>query len=560
MLKHLSISNFAIIESIELDFHDGLTVLSGETGAGKSILIDAISLVLGERASSEMIRTNTPTATIKAVFSHENEAVSRKLAKLGLDFYANEFEITRTISQNGKNTIQINQKNVTLQDLKELSGLLADIHSQFDTQRLIHPSNYVELIDNFKRSFMDRRIEEYKEMLSRLRQKVHEAEELKRKKEDFLKKQEIHRFQLNELQKLNLSLGEEESLREEEHYLENFDKIYSILEEIKATMESDEFAVSFSLIKDHFDRLGDLGATYKEKSDQFKDHYYELWDLMEEVSKESSKMNFDPQELNRISERLHLIQSTKEKYKMTSEELLEHITFLKKAVEIGENVDEYIEKTTKEANLLLDQTLVIANDLTSKRKSICAQISADLKVVLNDLALPNTQFEIQITPQAITSLKDIGLFMEYGIDTIEFLISPNVGEAKRPLSKSASGGEMSRIMLGFKAIMFKSAGVGTVIFDEIDTGISGAVAKKIARKMEDIAQSVQVLSITHIPQVVARGKHHLKVEKKEVSKRTMAFARYLSSEERIEEIAKMISSDKPTQASMQSARELLFEE
>lgn len=558
MLKHLSITNFAIIDHIELDFYDGLTVLTGETGAGKSILIDAISLLLGDRASQDMVRSNSDKAVIEATFSFQNEAIRGKLSKLGISTIDDQIVITREISTQNKNTLKINQMNVSLQDLKDISKELADVHSQFDTQRLIHPANYIQLIDGFNRKKMDNYLEEYSVALESYLMKRKAYIDLTKKQKEAEGKLEMNLFQLNELTDFHLEEGELERLTEEESLLSNFDKIYSTLGEINQISDELEFMNHFYEIVNGLDKLSKFGQEFTQLHQSSQNLYYEMDDITHQIKDKFDQLNFDPDELKSIQERLHDLDSLQKKYKMTIQELIDFIKTLELEIDKVQNFDEYLEKAKKELNDSYEKTIEKGKTLTTLRKQIALKISTEIKVVLKDLVLPNTEFEILVTQKLPTHNLDSDAFMGHGFDEIELMISTNLGEPMKPLSKTASGGEMSRVMLAFKTIFIRSQNLSTIIFDEIDTGISGFVAKQIAKKIQEISHFCQVISITHIPQVVAVGEHHLKVSKQIEKNRTIAKATYLEFNERVTDIAQMISGDKISESTIQSAKELLI--
>ncbi|MGD9910081.1 MAG: DNA repair protein RecN [Candidatus Izemoplasmatales bacterium] len=559
MLKHLTIHNFAIIDSLSLDFHQGFTVLTGETGAGKSILIDAISLLLGDRASTEMIRSGKEAATVEAIFTYESSDISAKLTKLGIATLDNELVIHRTISLSNKNAIKINNQSVSLQDLKDITKHLADIHSQFDTQRLINPQTYIDLIDGFLKQKMDKVVEEYKVELSIYHQKYKEMNELIKKKNDLLQKLEMYQFQLKELNSLDLQNVNMDELKNEELSLQNFDQIYSLLQEAKSLLDDSEMMNLFFDFKELLIKISRFQSEFKEQSTKIDEYYYEIDDVRRDLSKQLDKMSFDPAYLEDLQERINHLEKIEKKYAMSIPELIEYQAFIEKEIDQSVNYDEYLEKANQSLLIAFNNTIEKAKAITLLRRQVASKITKEIKNVLEDLVLPKTEFEIEVSENLPNSVNDSQMFLSSGCNQIEFMISTNVGEPLKPLSKTASGGEMSRIMLAFKTIFIRSQNLSTMIFDEIDTGISGFVAKKIAKKMKEISEYAQVLSITHIPQVVAFGDHHLKVEKKTVSSRTIASTKYLEYSERVNEIAAMLSGDKITSFAIENAKELLVE-
>ena len=559
MLSYLRVSDFAIIEQIELHFHPGMTVLTGETGAGKSILIDAISLVLGDRASSEMIRFGKEKATIEALFLVKNDEIRRVLQKLGIFDYEEEVSIYREISSNNKNIIKINHKTVSLSDLKELSPLLADIHSQFDTQRLINPTTYLDLLDGFRPDLVHIALEQYLVALKEYKTQYQKYLSFVKRKDELTEKKEMYAYQLAEIEALHLVIDEETSIEEELSLLTNFDKIYSNLNEIKVLLDEKGLLDSIYDLLMHYEKLVHYAKEFGVGHELIQNFYYELKELEYGINDNIDHLNFDPFRLNQLQERSHELEKIQEKYQKTITELLEYRDFLQQSLDETENYDEYLKTTYNDLSKAFENVLKQGENLSQIRKQIAKKIESELQVVLKDLVLQNTKFEVMFSDTRPKDILDHTFFKETGFDEIDFYLSTNIGEPLKPLSKTASGGEMSRIMLAFKTIFIRSQNLSTIVFDEIDTGISGYVAKQIAKKIKEISKTCQVLSITHIPQVVSIGNHHLKVEKLETHNRTVAKAEYLTFEERVMEVAQMISGEKPTSSSINSAKELLLE-
>lgn len=560
MLESLSVTNFAIIDHIDLSFRHGMTVLTGETGAGKSLIIDAISLLLGDRASADVIRHQEDKASVIGVFEYDNDTLAGLLSKYRIDAPNHRLTIRREITIQNKNTIKINDQNVTLQQLKEITKYLADVHSQFDTQRLINPANYLELIDGFKRERMQTYLDKYREALSVYKGAVAQYRSLFANKKELEDKNDLYRFQLQELSDYHLLPTEEESLLEQESVLKNFDKIYERLQEIKELFDDRETLDHLYEIADHFDKLAEVSAEYQANATKTRDSYYDLEDLSTSVTKQLKSMNFDPVELDRIQDRLSALSQLKNKYKKTIPELCEYIENLKQWINQSENFDQYIKEAVASVQTAYDSLTAQAKEITMIRRQISDRIEKELLTVFSDLVLNNAGFSIVMESRMPKDLFDETAFQENGVDSVDFMISTNVGEPMKPLSKTVSGGEMSRIMLAFKTIFIRSQNLSTIVFDEIDTGVSGYIAKQIARKIKEISSTCQVISITHIPQVVAIGETHLKVWKKELNNRTIASVRELNFEERVKEISEMISGDHITPSSLQSAKDLLLGE
>ena len=433
MLKHLKITNFAIIDTIEIDFYSGFTVLTGETGAGKSILIDAISLLLGDRASQEMVRSGETTATIEAIFEYDHEQIRAKLNKLGIDTFDNEIKIYREITTQNKNIVKLNNISISIQDLKDITKNLSDVHSQFDTQRLINPSSYVELIDGFKRQMSEQYLDEYHDYLAVYKDKLHVFNNLSNTKKELNEKLEIYQYQLKDILKYKLSADEVDTLQEQENVLSNFDNIFSHLREAKSILEDQAMMDMFYQVFSSLERLSSVSKDFLELTQRTENYYYEMDDISHQINQKIDSMNFDPDELESIQERLHELQSLQEKYHMTIPELIEHTVFLENAVDQTVNFDEYIEKAKIELQKAFENVLKSTKNLTSLRIQVSEKITKELKNVLKDLVLPNTEFKIDIKQQSPKDMFDSSKFLNHGIDEIEFFISTNLGEPLKPL-------------------------------------------------------------------------------------------------------------------------------
>lgn len=557
MLKHLQISNYAIIEDLTLDFFEGMTVLTGETGAGKSIIVDAISLLLGDRASKEMISTKAESATVTGVFTLENDAIKNVLKYNDID-YTDVVEIQRTINKDNRNYIKINDQNSSIKVLKELAIHLADIHSQFDTNRLINPENYLALIDNFRKEKVLTYITDYENSLEKYRDSLKKYNHAVRDKENTLKQLDLYQFQLNELDSLQLSPDEDISLQEQINLLENMDKINAILERFHNVMLEDRVLDNIYQVKSDIESISNTSSDFLALSNRLNDVYYELDDIHQELVDKLDKLDYDQSDYDNLINRLNEMERFKRKYSKSVNELLEYQQYIEAEIDKAENYDELIEDLHQDVLSTYHVVLEDAMKLSAFRKDIAIKITKEIEETLQSLVILNAQFEIKFFNQLPENEFDYQAFLATGIDTIDFYISTNKGEPLKQLSKTASGGEMSRVMLAFKSIFVRSNNISTIIFDEIDTGISGYIAKQIANKIREISKMSQVISITHIPQVVATGTHHIAVRKYIVKDNTKISVQYLSYDERIEEIAKMISADKVTTASIESAKELLI--
>ena len=555
MLNRLIVKNFAIIEDIDISFHEGLTVITGETGAGKSLIIDSINLLLGDRASVEMIRNGEEKASITGYFTFKNARLNAALDELEIPYDDNEIIISRIVSSS-KSTIKINNKLVTLNDLKLVGKYLADIHQQFDMVKLLNKDNYIDIVDGFKFELVKEYKDKYLQSLALLRQKEDEYRSLLSKVNEIKAKRDSYEYELKELEAFNLNINEEEEINSRIELLKNFDNIYALLEETKAIIDKESLDDIYE-IKEKISKLSEYQNEYQSVYEKINDYYYELEAIYDDLKHKLSHMDYDPQELDDLETRKNDLQLLKKKYNKSVTELIAYKEELKSLLQSDEDLDISLNEKKDELASQYNETYQFALDLSNVRKSVAGSIEKDLMNNLRDLAL-QVNFKIDF----ITSKKDenlsLSIYKENGIDEVEFLIETNIGEGLKPLAKVVSGGEMSRIMLAIKALFIKSQKISTIIFDEVDTGISGEIARKVALKIYDMSLSTQVFSITHLPQVASLSNHHLKISKMVNKGRTYTVVKELSLEEKIREIATMISGGKVTNSQLEYAKEMIL--
>ena len=554
MLKKLVVKNFAILEDIEIDFYDGLTILTGETGAGKSLIIDSISLLLGERASVEMIRNGEEKALISGIFSFSNIYLESFLNKLNIQNNG-EIEISRTISSS-RNVIKVNGVTISLNDLKVIAHYLADIHLQFDMTKLLNKENYIEIVDGFKKDTIDEYKNKYLDSLNLLKEENNHYLDLLKRIEEIKNNEEQYKYDLKELKSLALEKDEENNIKERIAFLNNYDKIYSLIKESEEIINKDALSDIYQ-IKNNVNNLSSYQNEYKELYERINNAYYEIEDIFDSLNKKSRHFDYDPKELEDLEMRLSAINSLKKKHNKTFEELLIYQEELESILSKEEDYTTLLNEEKAKLIDIYDHTYSLANDLSKVRKEIARAIEKESEKHLLDLGLKSV-FEVRINSFNKPSDIDLSIFNDNGIDDIDFYIETNIGEGLKPLAKIASGGEVSRIMLAFKALTIKSSKVETVIFDEIDTGISGEVASKVARKIYEISLMTQVISITHLPQVAALSKNHLKIAKEIKNKRTYTSIKYLSLDEKIYEIASLISGGKVSEKQLEYAKEMVL--
>ncbi len=557
MLSYISVKNFAIIENIEVNFNKGMTALTGETGAGKSLLIDAIGLLLGDRATSNIVRTGSTKAEVEGIFIFSNPKIIDLLNKFEIENDDFQLLIRRQITISNNNIIKINNRTVTLSQLREITSLLADIHTQHDTHRLINPQTYIEIIDGFESEKTIVLIEDYKDELTKYKTELKELNRLNDTNSDLLERLDLMKYQLKELESYNLDFEEEEILKEEVEKMQNFDKIYQSLNEAKILIESTNVLDNIYSSAKRIEDIEDYGDAYNKLKSRILNAYYELSDAFEEINSESNSLDFDPKLLDSHQERLNSLDSLKRKYRKSIPEIIDYLETIKDDISNIDNFDEVILRQTRKVEASFEEVKTAALSISNLRRTTGLFIERELLKILEDLELKNTDFKINFLNEIEIDILNHLQFLPNGIDEVDFLITTNIGEPLKSLSKSASGGEMSRIMLGLKNLLVESLKLSLIIFDEIDSGVSGYVANQVAKKIKEISKSTQVICITHIPQVAAVSDNHLFISKSVEDERTRAYIKILKNDDRINEIAQMISGDSVSQAAIQSAKELL---
>ena len=556
MFLELSVKNFAIIEDASISFKEGLTVLTGETGAGKSLIIDSIDLLLGERASSELIRNGEEKAVIKGVFSFNNKRLSALLDKLEIEYADNKLEIVRTITTS-KNVVKVNSKVVSLNELKAIAKYLADIHAQFDMIKLLNKENYLEIIDGFKYELIDEYKFKYLSNLNSLKNEEVKYKELEKKINEIKDKRDIYEFELKELKSLELKDNEEEEISSSISLLKNYDKIYELLLNTKENISKDSL-IDLYTIKNNVKKLSEYQNEYDEIYQKLNDYYFELEALYEELEKKFKYLDYDPKRLEELENRKQELAFIQKKYQKNIEELLEYQKELEALLKNDEDLDIELNEEKSKLKELYHTTYISALDLSKVREEVAKKIEKELVNNLKDLGL-ESRFNITFNiPQEDEDNLSLSIFNENGIDDVDFYIETNIGEGLKPLNKIASGGEISRIMLAFKALYIKSQKLSTVIFDEVDTGISGEIARKVAFKIKEISLNTQVIIITHLPQVASLSNNHIKISKTTRNGRTYTSIKELNLEEKIYEVALMISDGKVTSSQLEYAKEMIL--
>ena len=547
MLTSLKIENVAIIESAAIEFGCGLNVLTGETGAGKSIVIDSINAILGERTSREIIRTGAQSAKVYAVFEDVNEKVKAFLDENGIDCEDGVLIINRTLNRDGKNICRLNGAPVTVSMLRELGGELIDIHGQHDSQSLLSPEKHCSFVDGFAEN--SGLISDYREKYRRLCEirnslkKLTTDESSKSQRIDFLT------YQIDELEKSDITPGERDELKARKALINNSQKVMESLNTAYMALKADGAGIDMiSNAETEIANASEYMDSLGEASEKITDIRYELDDIAELVRDAMSEIEYDPSELDDIEERLDLLYRLSKKYGETEEDMLEYLAKAREELESISFSEEKVRELQKQEKTALVEAEAAADRLTESRKTAGEKLSKAICSELEFLDMPNVRF--------VANIEDIGL-TENGRDGVEFLISANVGEEPKPLAKIASGGELSRIMLAIKNVLAETDGVDTMIFDEIDTGVSGRAAQKIAMKLRSASKGRQVICVTHLAQIAAQGDVHLYISKSVSDGKTYTNIKSLIEEERVSEIARIMGGMEITQLQLESAREML---
>lgn len=551
MLKRLIIHNLAIFENVDVSFQDGFSVLLGETGAGKSLMIDSLSLLLGMRASSELIRSGENKASVTGYFSIERPELSAYLSKINVPMSDDGIIVERIIGIN-KNVVKINSVSVSLNDLIKISKYLANIHSQFDFEKILNPENYLDIIDGFSFELSTRLKDEYTSLLNQYKEKKEEYSLLLEKKAKLEEARDFYEYQYGELKAADLKEGEEEEISSEISLLRNYDKIYSLVQETNEIING-SFMDDFYRLSDNLAKLANYQKQYEESHEKIDERYYEIEDLLNNLKKEFRSLDYDPNRLNDIEQRDSDLSSLQRKYKKSIPELIAYRDELGTILGKNSSFEDSLEEKKEEVLQSLKEAISKAKELTLLRARNAKTIEKELTHSLKDLLL-NVRFQILFKDEK----EDESSLKENGIDDVDFLIETNIGEGLKPLSKVISGGEASRIMLAFKALFIKANRVPTVIFDEIDTGISGETAQAVARKIKEISLTTQVISITHMPQVASLSDHPILISKTVKDGRTYSNVKELSLEEKIRQIAYLISGGKVTEKQLEYAKEMVL--
>jgi len=563
MLTQLSIRNFAIIDDLTIHFSSGLTILSGETGAGKSIIINAINLLLGSRATSKMIRTGAESAEIEALFHLPASGSAIKILRdQGIDS-SEELLIRRIISKNDRHRIYINDRIATMQLLNRLTENLAAISGQHEHQQLLNESRHLMILDQFGDILpLRQQVQEcYHTILPMMRKLDHLKQSLREQQDQT----ELLEFQKKEIEDAGIEAGEDELLKKEQARLKNAEMLYQVVAGVCQTLYSGDGAIAEVLgeIRRQLETASRIDETLAAPAGDFCDASFRIEDIARELNTYIDTIAFDEERLEEIESRLDLINRLKRKYGGSLESVFAHAEAIDRKLSEQNSLDETILQTEAELTALHKQLIDLADRLSKKRRDLSVVLSKKIEAELCLLKMPDTRFEIAFTETAATPKTPLYLtsngktISETGAEQACFMIAPNVGEDLKPLSHIASGGELSRVILALKSITANEASTGTIIFDEVDAGIGGEVAAVVGKKLSGLAAAGQIICITHLAQIAAFGDHHFKISKHIHKKRTFTRILPLDADRRLEETARMIGGETITSATIEHAREMI---
>lgn len=557
MLEHLHIKNVALIKESEISFGEGLNILTGETGAGKSMVIDSLQFALGGRAGKDFLRHGEKMASVEALFAVQSSALQENLEENGIEPEEDgSVLITRTLSETGKSVCRVNGSTVTVSMLKEIAEDLIDIYGQHEHQSLLNPSKHIRLLDRFCGAGFGDAMEEYKASFSALKEIDKQLDALMGNESQREQRMDILSFQKDEMEAAAIKAGEEEDLLEQKKRLGSMEKLMRLTEESIALLYDGNDRIPSAC-----DQLGDALSKLQEAAeydhtltpfvDALADAYAAVEDTARELKREADKQENDPEALEQIEERLQIIYKLKRKYGGTVEAVLafydkvvEELDFLANS---NEKVAELMAIREKEQKKLT----AYAETLTARRKDTAEQVAEQIETALRDMEMKDARFHIQIDEKSDWTAD--------GKDKVEFLISANAGESLKPLAKIASGGEMSRVMLALKTVLVDADDIGTFIFDEIDTGVSGRTARKVGEKMRFLGGKRQILCITHLPQIAAMADSHFLIEKESDGEETTTKVTPLTEEGSVGEVARLMGGSDVTETTLAAARELIQE-
>jgi len=565
MLKSLTIKNYALIEELNVEFERGLNIITGETGAGKSIIIDALSLILGERADADAVRKGAEKAIVEGFFDVSGNQKLKTLLNQNEIDHSDELILRREVSIKGQSRSFINDSPATTALLKEVGDLLVDLHGQHEHQSLLRVETHIDLLDDYGR--LESLVNEFNELYLKASKTLDELKELKAKEKQLMEKRSLYEFQIKEIDDVNPHTGEEDELENELRILENAERLFSSTERLYQVLYESENAIhdQLILVRNELESLSAIDKTFEEQKREAESAAAIIDEIAKFIQQYNSKIEFNPERLEEIRNRLGNIALLKKKYGGSLDAVLQYREKIGREFELANNFQTEISSLQKRFDSERKIASEAAQRLSIKRYDVAKKANKAVVQVLAELGIPNAIFETKISsiPASDKENAIIKIGKDYlestpkGMDFVEFYISTNIGEDPKPLVKVASGGEISRIMLALKMILAKSDRLPLLIFDEIDVGVSGRIAQAVGQSLKKLSQFHQVIAITHLPQIASLADVHFVVEKIENKKRAVTRMRKLSIEERVEEVAKLMSGEEITESGLESARELM---
>jgi DNA repair protein RecN (Recombination protein N) len=556
MLEELVVQNYALIDRLQVRFSPGLNILTGETGAGKSILIGALGLILGMKADTEAIRAGTEEIDVSGIVKLDNNPdVQTWMEEKGIEAENNSIIIRRVVKKNGKGTIYVQSTPFTLTALRELTGMLFDLHGQHEHQSLLSPENHRRLLDHYGNITTE--VAAFSALYTRLLKTREEHAALIAEQRERVRKVELLEYAIQEIEDAKLKVGEEEQLRQEQNLLANHERLIHLVEEVYgATAESRGGALSnLRQARGLLAEIVKIDSHLNDSNQQLESVFFELEDFVENLGRYKGSIDFNPARLEKIEERLDLIKRLEKKYGGTIEEVLAHLEDSRRALEGIQSSDATQKKLEDQISGLEKELRQRAANITHLRKQAAGGLQEKIVGELKQLGMPKVRFQVQIEDRTSDSGKV--LYAGTGKDKVEFLISPNLGEPFKKLVQIASGGELSRIMLAIKSVLAESDHINNLIFDEVDAGIGGEVAIAVGERLKGLAKSKQVLCVTHLATIAVQADNHVKVEKITQADRTVTRVSPVTGPEQQEEIARMLAGDRTGDTSLKHAQELL---
>lgn len=560
MLGELYISNFALIDSITINFSKGLNIFTGATGVGKSVIMGALNFLLGSRVTSDIIRSNKKEASVSGVFIIKNDSIIEELKILLGDFIEDELIIQRSLDNSGRNRCKMNNQPVTVSILKKVGECLVNIHGQHEHESLIEPANQLSILDSFSdaNDLRNTFSEIYKNALEKEKylSSLKENEDLRKREID------LYSFEIKEIENANLKPSELEKLEEEQKVLANAEKIQNTVSSCFENLYERDNSVIGQLkdVRDELEHISVFENNFNELVDGCNQSIYQLEEVSITLQKATEKFNTNPERLAEIDDRLETIRNLSDKYGKTIEDILDHYNKLKKKLGKFVKENEDFESIENELTTLKSELLNTGNKLTKTRKKTAEKLSKLIKKELDDLGISNAQFEVNILDYKINTnehqllLEDIS---SNGFESIEFMFSSNLGENAKPLRKIASGGEISRVMLALKRQLAIADNTPVLVFDEIDANIGGRMGKIVGEKLKTVSKSHQIVCITHLPQIASYADQHFKVNKITKNNRTTTEIDKLTEKNRLDEIADMIRGEEKNNITLKQAKEMI---